>query len=81
MPDGAHAGGLNRIPRDGYLARLHKDERVLTKAEAAAYGKGNGGGNKFYFNFTPTAGSTEQQAEQMFDFFVKKIEEAGGAGA
>lgn len=27
--DGSHAGGLNRVPFDGYIAELHKDEEVL----------------------------------------------------
>ena len=29
--DGSHAGGLARVPFDGYIAELHKDEMVLTK--------------------------------------------------
>lgn len=33
---GKHAGGLDRVPRNGYPAILHKDERVQTKAEADA---------------------------------------------
>lgn len=35
--DGSHAGGLYRVPFDGYLAELHAGERVLTSEEAAAY--------------------------------------------
>lgn len=27
--DGSHAGGLARVPKDNYLANLHKDEEVL----------------------------------------------------
>ena len=38
--DGSHAGGLERVPFDGYIAELHKDERVLTAEEAAAYNNG-----------------------------------------
>jgi murein DD-endopeptidase MepM/ murein hydrolase activator NlpD len=33
----AHAGGLNKVPYDNYLALLHKDERVLTAKENQAY--------------------------------------------
>ena len=29
-PDGSHATGLERVPFDGYMAELHKDEAVLT---------------------------------------------------
>ncbi|WP_250501974.1 phage tail length tape measure family protein [Caballeronia sp. AZ7_KS35] len=32
--DGSHAGGLYRVPFDGYIAELHQGERVLTAAEA-----------------------------------------------
>lgn len=36
--DGSHAGGLRSVPYDGYIAELHKGERVLTKEEAQDYG-------------------------------------------
>lgn len=32
--DGSHAGGLSRVPYDGYLAETHKDEAILTAGEA-----------------------------------------------
>jgi hypothetical protein len=32
---GSHAGGLNYVPHDGYMARLHKGERVLTADQNA----------------------------------------------
>lgn len=35
--DGSHAGGLPYVPFDGYVAELHKGERVLTAEEAKAY--------------------------------------------
>lgn len=31
--DGSHAGGLNSVPFDGYIAELHEGERVLTAQE------------------------------------------------
>lgn len=34
--DGSHATGLNRVPFDGYIAQLHKGERVQTASEAAS---------------------------------------------
>ena len=38
-----HANGLDRVPFDGYRAVLHKDEAVLTAAEAAVWRKGQRG--------------------------------------
>jgi hypothetical protein len=35
--DGSHATGLRRVPFDGYTATLHRDEAVLTAAEARRY--------------------------------------------
>lgn len=32
--NGSHADGLDKVPFDGYIAELHKDERVLTADEA-----------------------------------------------
>ena len=38
---GSHATGLRKVPHDGYVAELHKDEAVLPKSEAERYRKGN----------------------------------------
>lgn len=35
--NGSHADGLNYVPFDGYIAKLHKGERVLTADEARDY--------------------------------------------
>ena len=45
--NGSHAGGLAYVPFDGYIAELHKGERVLTAIEAKSYKDGeksSGGG-------------------------------------
>lgn len=34
-PNGSHANGISSVPFDGYMARLHKGERVQTADEAA----------------------------------------------
>lgn len=35
--NGSHANGLYRVPYDGYVAEMHKDERILTAVEAREY--------------------------------------------
>lgn len=37
--NGSHALGLDRVPFDGYIAKLHRGESVLTKTEAIDYRK------------------------------------------
>ena len=34
-PNGSHAGGLDYVPYDGYIAELHQGEAVLTSGEAS----------------------------------------------
>ena len=36
--DGSHRSGLDYVPYDGYIAELHKGEKVLTASEARDYG-------------------------------------------
>ncbi|NOU98486.1 tape measure protein [Paenibacillus planticolens] len=42
-PPPSHAGGLSRVPYNGYMARLHVDEEVLTKSDADKRRVGGGG--------------------------------------
>lgn len=51
--DGSHAGGLDYVPYNNYVANLHRGEMVLTSAEATEYRKGNAnaaGGMTFNIN-------------------------------
>lgn len=34
-PDGSHATGLERVPYNGYIAELHKNEAVLTAQQSS----------------------------------------------
>lgn len=48
---GSHASGLDYVPYDGYIAQLHKGERVLTKSENKDYNNGNtSSGDTYIFN-------------------------------
>lgn len=51
---GSHANGLDYVPYNGYIAELHKGERVLTAEENKAYNAGRSvagstGGDTFVF--------------------------------
>ena len=43
--NGSHKNGLDYVPFDGYMAELHKGERVLTAEEASAYRAGKTAGD------------------------------------
>lgn len=51
-PDGTHKSGLNNVPFNGYVAKLHKGERVLTAQENKDLNKSTSGvtitGNTFH---------------------------------
>lgn len=65
--NGSHANGLDYVPFDGYVAQLHKGERVLTKQENEEYNSGNqsnGTGGDTY-NFYNTKPDPYEYARQM----------------
>lgn len=45
--DGSHAGGLDYVPYNNYVANLHRGEIVLTADEADSYRRGKGSGSGF----------------------------------
>lgn len=64
--NGSHANGLDYVPFDGYIAELHKGERVLTRQENEAYSQGRigtSGGDTF--NFYNTQPNPYEYARQM----------------
>lgn len=64
-PDGSHAAGLDYVPYDGYIAELHRGERVLTAAQARDH---SGGG--VTVNVT---GGVFANGPQEFAEFVKRV--------
>lgn len=45
--DGSHAGGMDYVPYNNYVANLHRGEMVLTADEADNYRRGKGSGSGF----------------------------------
>lgn len=71
--DGEHRTGLDFVPFDGYIAELHRGERVLTASEASAYRENisaaatpNIGGG--IFNKTADLSAALRQAMKGLDF-------------
>lgn len=64
---GKHANGLDYVPYNGYIAELHKGERVLTKQENVRYNKGEGNarGNGDTFIFYNTQPDPYEYARQQ----------------
>lgn len=63
-PNGSHSAGLDYVPFDGYVAQLHKGERVLTKQENKDYNNNNTTGGDTY-NFYNTKDDPYEYSRQM----------------
>lgn len=59
------ATGLDYVPYDNFVARLHQGERVLTKQEAEEYNRGSSGSGGDIFNFYNTQPDPYEYARQM----------------
>ncbi|MGL6113474.1 MAG: phage tail tape measure protein [Cetobacterium sp.] len=58
--DGSHRNGLSYVPKDGYIAELHRGERVLTSSENNEYNYFNNSENKGLLDrFIPNTPRTE----------------------
>ena len=71
---GSHANGLAYVPYDGYVAELHKGERVLTAQENARYSSTSGVGNGTTINFYSNEKIDEYTAARELRRTMKDIE-------
>lgn len=72
--NGSHAGGLDYVPFDGYLAELHRGETVLTASEAAAYRRNKNGQGTKIFNLTiNTQSLTREELDAIVDYVNRKL--------
>ncbi|XID95784.1 hypothetical protein ACF3MZ_15205 [Paenibacillaceae bacterium WGS1546] len=69
--DGSHASGLDNVPYDGYRARLHKGETVLTRTEATEYREK--GGNNSKPNVVITGNTFHVRQESDIDAIANKL--------
>ncbi|WNF06384.1 phage tail tape measure protein [Brevibacillus borstelensis] len=75
--DGNHYHGIEYVPRDGYTARLHKGERVLTAQENREYSGGGGksGGKPFVINIANMSVREEADIERIAYQLARAINE------
>ena len=71
--DGSHAGGLPNVPFDGYIAKLHKGERVLTAAENRNYSKGQGGITTYNNDIKIYINASGKTADEVVNEIVPKL--------
>lgn len=71
---GSHANGLDYVPYDGYVAQLHKGERVLTKQENKSYSGGNSPGGGDTFNFYSPEPIDEYEAARLMKQTKKEMD-------
>ena len=63
---------MDRVPYDGFVAALHKNEAVLTAAEAAEWRAGRSGGNTNTMNVY-TQSLTESEIDYLFARFNREF--------
>ena len=74
--EGSHAGGLWRVPHDGYVAELHRDETVLPAADAAVWRSLSNTGTQPAG--TAFAGVQQVQASKPQDIVIQLTAELDG---
>lgn len=73
-PDGSHANGLTRVPFDGYIAEVHKNESILTAKEANEWRNyKNGSSKSMTINYSPVINLQNSTAESRSEL-MKELE-------
>lgn len=70
--DGSHYNGLSYVPFDGYTARLHKGERVLTAKESKEYTQGKVNGGSVTIN-VPVSMEAREVAHATAEFTLEEL--------
>ncbi|MFD2332253.1 phage tail tape measure protein [Cohnella sp. GCM10020058] len=70
--DGSNASGLDRVPYNGYVSRLHRDEAVLTKTEASDW-RAEQSGKKAAPNVTVNVQSMTVRKDSDIDAIARQI--------
>ena len=70
---GSHATGLDYVPFNGYVAQLHKGERVLTKSEAKEYSQQNSNNKGDTFIFNSPKAIDEYEATRLLKQTIREI--------
>ncbi|MCM3786880.1 hypothetical protein M3221_00350 [Domibacillus indicus] len=75
--------GMEKIPYDNYVTRLHKDEAVLNRDQAAAWRAGRSGGNTIYLNVAYNGGQKLDKAEmdRFAAYMNRRLAEVMDGGA
>ena len=72
--DGSHAGGLSRVPYDGYIAETHRDEAILNAQEAQIWRQFRAG------SYQTQPGVTAAELQTMLVGAVNAINSQRGGG-
>ena len=70
MIDGTHKTGLDYVPFDGYIAELHRGERVLTAEENNAYSNSESNDFSSISNSTNTKNSNKSDKKIILNLTI-----------
>lgn len=77
-PPPSNYHGLDYVPYDGMISRLHKGERVMTASENRAYSSGEGGGRSISITGNTFNVRQESDIDAIARALAREIKAAGG---